>query len=112
PLPDGPDGPCPPSHSAAERGLLRYTLWMLRCVKKTFPWITSMGGVGPRPNVSDHPSGHAVDFMIPKWHTRTGNTRGWQVARWLQRHATSLQVKYIIFDKQVLRSYARLRGPG
>ena len=83
---------------------------MLRCVKKTFPWITSMGGVGPRPNVSDHPSGHAVDFMIPKWHTRAGNTRGWQVARWLQRNAASLKVKYIIFDNKVWRAYAPSRG--
>lgn len=64
-LPDGPDGPCPPSGSSAERGLQPAALRGLRCVKAAFPWITSMGGVGSRPNKSDHPAGLAVDFMTP-----------------------------------------------
>ena len=110
PVPDGPTGTCPPSGSPAERGLKPNALRALRCVKATFPWIKWMGGVGKRSNVSDHPYGRAVDFMIPAWNTRAGNARGWQVARWLQKNAARLKVKYIIFDDRVWRSYRASQG--
>ena len=109
-LPDGPDGPCPPTGSAAERGLQPSALKGLRCVKAAFPWIRSMGGRGPRPNVSDHPAGRAVDFMIPAWNTREGRARGWQVADWLQAHAAELNVKYLIYDDHVWRAYRSSQG--
>ena len=109
-LPDGPDGTCPPSGSAAEVGLQPAALRGLRCVKAAFPWITSMGGVGNRSNVSDHPAGRAVDFMIPNWNTTDGRTRGWQVAHWLQAHAAELNVKYVIFDDHVWRAYRPSQG--
>lgn len=106
-LPPGPDGICPPSGSAAERGLRLNALRALRCVKQRFPWIKYMGGVGSRPSgyVSDHPRGLAVDFMIPAWNTHAGNTRGWEVAHWLQAHAKELHVKYLIFDNRSWRAY-------
>jgi hypothetical protein len=95
----GFDGTCPPSHSAAEGGLRATALRGLRCVKAAFPAITRIGGRGPRPiATSDHPRGLAVDFMIPKWSTRAGNSFGWRVARWVQANAKALRVKYIIFD--------------
>ena len=95
----GFDGTCPPSRSAAERGLRATALRGLRCVKAAFPAITRIGGRGPRPiNTSDHPRGLAVDFMIPNWSSRAGNAFGWRVARWVQANAKALRVKYIIFD--------------
>ena len=110
PVSDGPAGACPPSGSSAERGLRPAALRALRCVKQAFPWITSMGGVGDRPNTSDHPKGLAVDFMIPHWNTPDGNTRGWQLARWLQAHAAELNVRYLIYDDKVWRSYRPSQG--
>lgn len=109
-LPDGPEGSCPPTGSAAERGLQPATLRALRCVKAAFPWIASMGGVGDRPNTSDHPAGRAVDFMIPDWNTTDGRARGWQVAHWLQAHSAELNVKYVIFDDHVWRAYRPSQG--
>lgn len=109
-LPDGPDGPCLPTGSDAERGLQPSALRGLRCVKAAFPWIRSMGGVGPRPNASDHPAGRAVDFMIPAWNTREGRARGWQVAHWLQAHAAELNVKYLIYDDHVWRANRPSQG--
>ena len=95
----GFDDTCPPSGSAAEHGLRLTALRGLRCVKEAFPAITSIGGRGGRPiATSDHPRGLAVDFMIPKWSTRDGNTYGWRVAHWVQAHAKALRVKYIIWD--------------
>lgn len=106
-LPPGPDGTCPPSGSAAERGLKPNALRALRCVKQRFPWIKYMGGVGSRPSgyVSDHPAGRAVDFMIPNWNTTAGRARGWEVAHWLQAHAKELHVKYLIYDDRSWRAY-------
>ena len=104
-LPDGPDGPCPPSGSGAENGLQPNALRALRCVKTAFPWITNIGGIGDRPNKSDHPAGRAIDLMIPGWETADGRKAGWQVAHWLQANATNLNVKYLIYDDHVWRSY-------
>jgi len=69
-----------------------------------------MGGVGNRPNTSDHPAGRAVDFMIPNWDTAAGRARGWQVAHWLQAHSAELNVKYVIFDDHVWRAYRPSQG--
>lgn len=107
----GPVGACPASGSGAENGLQSTALHGLRCIKEAFPWISNMGGVGGRPlSVSDHPRGLAVDFMIAKWSTDAGNSRGWEVARWVQAHAAELNVKYIIWDAKSWRSYAPNKG--
>ena len=110
PAPGEPGGSCPPSGSAAERGLAATTLRALRCTKQAFPWIRSMGGVGSRPNKSDHPGGHAVDYMIPAWNTTAGRARGWQLAHWLQANAARLRVKYVIFNGKVWRAYRASQG--
>ena len=115
-LPDF-DGTCPPSGSAAERGLQATAKRGLRCVKATFPAITRMGGKGGRPiGASDHPKGLAVDFMIPKWNTKSGNAFGWRVAKWVQANAKRLRVKYIIWNgkkwnPQVNNSWRAYRHP-
>ncbi len=98
----GFDDTCPASRSPAEHGLRASALHGLRCVKEAFPAISSMGGrraaSSPTCSFSDHCTGLAVDFMIPRWNTRTGNAFGWRVAHWVQAHAKALRVKYIIFD--------------
>ncbi|MCA0253166.1 MAG: hypothetical protein LCH76_12970 [Actinobacteria bacterium] len=115
-LPDF-DGACPPSGSAAERGLQATARHGLRCVKAAFPAIKHMGGRGGRPiSTSDHPRGLAVDFMIPRWNTRAGNDFGWQVARWVKSHAKALRVKYVLWDArkwnpQVSDSWRPYRHP-
>ncbi|MBK9696735.1 MAG: hypothetical protein IPO80_04790 [Propionibacteriaceae bacterium] len=48
--------------------------------------------------------------MIPAWNTAAGRARGWQVARWLQKNAATLKVKYIIFDMKVWRAYRSSQG--
>ena len=98
----GFDESCPPSHSGAEHGLRPTARHGLRCVKAAFPAIKYMGGrrsaSSPTCSFSDHCTGLAVDFMIPHWNSRAGNSYGWRVAHWVQAHAKALRVKYIIFD--------------
>jgi murein DD-endopeptidase MepM/ murein hydrolase activator NlpD len=89
---------CPPTGLAAEAGLRPDALRVLRCIRQNFPTVGPFAGVGDRPNDSDHPSGRAVDAMIPDWAAVTGNDLGWQVADWVRTNAACLGVTYVIFD--------------
>lgn len=55
-----------------------------------------IGGVGARANASDHPSGHALDFM-----TLTNVGLGNRVAAYLTSHWARLQVKYLIWLQRI-----------
>lgn len=94
---------CPPTGLTAETGLTPDALRVIRCLRQHFPTITSYAGVGERPTTpdSDHPSGRAVDAMIPGWNTHSGNRLGWRVARWVQTHAPQLGVAYVVFDRRI-----------
>ena len=61
-------GECPATGSPAEKGLTRDALLVLRCAKAKFPSLTDFGGRRPDP-LPDHPSGRAVDIMIPNYRT-------------------------------------------
>ena len=98
--PSTPVDKCPPTGMAAEKGLTPAALLVLRCVHEKFPTITSIGGVRPDP-LPAHPSGRAVDFMIPDYRTAEGNQFGWQVAQWLRANRSSLGVEYVIFDAEI-----------
>ncbi|WP_297739126.1 SH3 domain-containing protein [uncultured Tessaracoccus sp.] len=54
----------------------------------------------------DHPAGRAVDLMIPNY--KKNNQLGWQVARYYQKYARELNIKYIIWDQKIW-SVARSR---
>lgn len=105
-----PNVNCAPSRSPAERGLKPAALSVLRCVAQEYPQIKSYGGVGPRPNASDHPAGRAVDVMIPAWNTTAGNQLGWTIARWLEANREQLRVKYLIYAGRIWRASAPERG--
>jgi hypothetical protein len=55
-----------------------------------------IGGVGARANASDHPSGHALDFM-----TMNNVALGHRVAAHLQANAARMLVKYLIWQQQI-----------
>ena len=86
--------------------------WCCAASKATFPSLTDFGGVHPDP-LPDHPSGRAVDIMIPNYQTAEGTAFGWQVAHWLQDNQQALGVQYVIFDAKiwnVARDARRLAG--
>lgn len=95
---------CKATGSPAERGVKPSTLAVMRCSKQQFPGIASLGGLGNRPNKSDHPTGHATDLMIGKWDTTEGNRFGWQVANWVAANAGRLNIKYVIWDDKIWRA--------
>ncbi|GAA1395076.1 SH3 domain-containing protein [Luteococcus peritonei] len=67
-------------------------------VRANYPQIATMYGVRSDP-LPDHPSGHAVDIMLPNY--QANKALGWQIARHVQANAGRLGVKYIIFDQHI-----------
>ncbi|GAA3707246.1 hypothetical protein GCM10022204_26430 [Microlunatus aurantiacus] len=97
---DGATGNCPVTALAAEKSLTPDALRVLRCVQQQYPTITDIGGVRADA-LPDHPSGRAVDLMIPNYQTAAGKAFGWTVARWLQANHRQLGVEYLIFDNKI-----------
>lgn len=93
-------GECPATGSPAEQGLTRDALLVLRCTKAQFPSLTAFGGKRSDP-LPWHPSGRAVDIMIPDYKSAEGKAFGWQIARWLKDHRQALGVQDLIFDAQI-----------
>jgi hypothetical protein len=91
---------CSARGGAAEAGLTPDALRVMRCALTVFgPHV--VGGVGERPNPSDHTTGRAVDVMIAGWDTPAGNAEGWEIAQWAQDNAKQLGVTYVIFDAKI-----------
>lgn len=81
-------------------GLPTNTYQLLVSVRSTWPQIKTIYGIRPD-TIPDHPSGHALDLMVPSWSTSSGNTQGWAIAKWARANANSLDVQYIIFDQHI-----------
>lgn len=63
----------------------------LRCIFG----VGTVGGLGGRPNVSDHPRGLAVDFMT------AGGVAGDQLADYALRYKDNLKIKYVIWKQRI-----------
>jgi len=89
--------PCS-SGSAVERGLTPDAIRVHRAVCHAFGSITRFGGVRAD-SLPDHPSGRAVDNMLPGG--AADHALGWSLARWLRAHAAELGIEYIQFDQHI-----------
>lgn len=63
----------------------------LRCIFD----VHTVGGLGGRPNVSDHPRGLAVDFMT------AGGVAGDQLADYALKYKDDLRIKYVIWKQRI-----------
>lgn len=97
-LPGFDGASCVPSHSAAENKHRRGRQAGLRCIAIAFPQIRSMGGRRSSSSSSDHCTGYAVDFIVPRWNAAAGRELGWRIARWVQANRKALRGEYIIWD--------------
>ena len=68
-------------------------------VLQNFSQITTIYGVRPHDPYPDHPSGHAIDLMLPNY--KSNKALGWKMAKYYQAHASELGVSYIIFHQQI-----------
>ncbi|MDN5996799.1 SH3 domain-containing protein [Acidipropionibacterium jensenii] len=63
-----------------------------------FPQIRTIYGIRAD-SMADHPSGHAVDLMLPRGSRDAG--LGQQIAAYFRAHAQELGVQYIMYNKQI-----------
>ena len=49
----------------------------------------------------DHPSGRALDLMIPNYKSKAGKQLGYDLSRWLRAHHKELGINYIIWDQRI-----------
>ena len=85
---------------AVEKGLKPNAIKVHRAILKEFPEITVFGGVRPDP-IPDHPSGRALDCMIPNYKSAHGKALGFRLSRWARTNAASLGINYVIWDQHI-----------
>src|SRR4051794_15717077 len=88
------------SLSGSTKGLKPNALKVLAAVRQNWPQIKTFGGVHPDP-LPDHPSGRALDLMIPSYKSAAGKKLGHDMSRWLQKHHSELGINYIIYDQHI-----------
>ena len=86
--------------AAVERGLTRNAIKVHRAARVAFPQITTYYGVR-RDSIPDHPSGRALDLMIPGYTTAAGRALGAEVAAWSRVNAKELGINYVIWDQRI-----------
>ena len=86
--------------AAVERGLTPNAIKLHRAARLAFPQITTYYGVR-RDSIPDHPSGRALDLMIPGYTTAAGKALGAEVAAWSRLNAKELGIHYVIWDQRI-----------
>lgn len=88
------------SGSGVEAGLQPDAIKVHRAICARFPQITSYSGVRPDP-LPEHPSGRALDSMLPDYTSAAGRALGWQIATWVRANAASRGVSQVIFAQHI-----------
>lgn len=81
-----------------ERGLQVQTILAERAISKRFPEIKEMSGVRPD-SMKWHPSGLAIDVMIPNWDTPAGRALGDRIVKYVFDNADRFGLEYVIWQQ-------------
>ena len=85
---------------AVENGLVPNAIKVHRAAMVAFPQITTYYGVRAD-SLPDHPSGRALDLMIPNYTSAAGQALGYQVADWAKINARELGINYVIWHQHI-----------
>lgn len=85
-------------HSSGLDQTTATTKKVIRHIWATQPAIKTMYG-WRRGATPDHPSGRAVDVMLPNY--KSNNALGWQIAQYYRANAREFGITYIIFDQKI-----------
>ncbi|MGW6728756.1 peptidoglycan DD-metalloendopeptidase family protein [Nocardia sp. NPDC055029] len=88
-----------PAAKGSEDGMQVDTIRVARTINQLFPEIQTFHGVRQDP-IPDHPSGRAVDVMIPDPTSGQGKALGDRIADYVMANAAALQVEYIIWRQE------------
>lgn len=72
-----------------------------RYVAVTWPEIRRVGGYRPYDPYPDHPSGRAVDIMMPNGGKGTDVELGTEIAKYFQDHAEDFGIEYLIWRQRM-----------
>ncbi|WP_175419033.1 SH3 domain-containing protein [Acidipropionibacterium acidipropionici] len=84
--------------SSGLSGLRPNAVGIVNRVLTAFPQIKTIYGVRSD-SIDDHPSGHAVDLMLPRG--TADSALGQQIANYFRAHASELHVQYIMWNKHI-----------
>ncbi|MBM9838627.1 peptidoglycan DD-metalloendopeptidase family protein [Rhodococcus hoagii] len=73
-----------------------------RAVHAKFPQLTTIGGWRPSDPYPDHPSGRAVDIMIPDYSSDEGRQLGDSVRDYLWTNRDYFQIEYMIWRQEYI----------
>ena len=82
----------------SERGLQVQTIRLKRAISARFPEIREIGGWRHDP-MRWHPSGLAIDVIIPDWQTPAGRALGDRIARFALDNAVRFNVEHVIWQR-------------
>lgn len=93
-------------------GVKGWVAWSGNTLKAMFDITRGIGGVAPRGNVSDHPLGLALDFMVSSG-AAVGAERqkGEALANYLVANAAKHAVKYLIWYDRIWKASTQNWGP-
>lgn len=86
-----------------EGGLTLDAVWLMRTVAVGWPQIVSVGGYRAADPYPDHPSGRAVDVMIPDYGSAAGAELGDDIAVYLMENAERYGISYMIWRQRIWR---------
>jgi len=86
--------------ASVERGLKPNAIKVHRAARVAFPQITTYYGVRPD-SIPDHPSGRALDLMIPGYTSAGGRALGNEIAAWTRANAKELGIQYVIWNQRI-----------
>jgi hypothetical protein len=81
-------------------GVKPWVAWSGNVITKVFgPMPGGIGGVGARANKSDHPTGHALDFMVGD--NSAGHSLGDRLSNYLLANWSAHAMKYLIWKQRI-----------
>lgn len=106
-LPDGkilnnPDS-CPPSAIFGEANMQPAAIRGGRCAAATWPQLATIGGWRQSDPYPDHPSGRAIDLMLPEGCSTDKKNAGLGdvIATFFMQNAGKFEVQYIIWNQRI-----------
>lgn len=96
-------GDLPPSKKILSEDKLQVdSIRIARTVAHRFPDVQTIGGWRPVDKFPDHPSGRAVDIMIPNFQTDEGRELGNRIKNYLFEHREEFNIEYMIWRQMYI----------
>jgi hypothetical protein len=97
-----------PASKGSEANMQIDAIRLARTLAAVFPQVESFAMWREIDDFPDHPSGRAVDAMVPAWDTDEGRDLGDAIADYVMAHSDTLHVVYIIWQQ----NYRPVGGAG